>query len=148
MTMARRFLMSVGLAAALLVAPAFHRSALPGTPAFVHGSLVCQINTNRWLRANGYNDTGSPAARSVLRWRHVSRENAAFGDVHFNWRKGRPGAGHSQIVAGRRGGRLMCLNPSAARQAWVLKTCPAGGIFVRPGKSGSGKGRTARQRGR
>jgi hypothetical protein len=91
---------------------------------FVRGRLICAINVNNWLRAHGFSPTHSAAAKSFLRYLHVSPSQVRFGDVRFNYRKG---GGHVMVALG--GGR--CLNPSARRQTWVVKACPVGGVYVR-----------------
>ena len=91
---------------------------------FVRGRLICAINVSNWLRAHGFHSPASRSSKAFLKFAKVAAANARYGDIHFNYRKG---GGHVMIALGN--GR--CLNPSASRQSWVNRACPAGGLFVR-----------------
>lgn len=120
----------VGALALVFLAAGRFDAHTAGAPPFVRGRLVCAVNTGRWLALNGFRHTASWSSKSYLEFRRVSRAAARFGDVRFNFRKG---GGHVQPVIGWRGRVLWCQNPSS-RRGWVRKACPAGGVFVRPGR--------------
>jgi hypothetical protein len=91
---------------------------------FVRGRLICAINVSRWLRAHGFRSPNSASSKAFLRYAKVARANVRYGDIRFNYRKG---GGHVMIALGN--GK--CLNPSSRHQNWVVKSCPAGGIYLR-----------------
>ena len=91
---------------------------------FVRGRLICAINVSNWLRAHGFHSPESRSSKAFLKYARVAASNVRYGDIHFNYRKG---GGHVMIALGNG----QCLNPSSRRQTWVVKTCPAGGTFVR-----------------
>lgn len=125
----RRVVVVAGLALLFLAAGRFDGHTA-SAPPFVHGRLICAVNTGRWLAHNGFRHTSSWSSKSYLTFQRVSRSAARFGDVRFNYRKR---GGHVQPVMGWRGGKLWCQNPSS-RRGWVARPCPAGGVFVRPGR--------------
>ena len=93
-----------------------HSSVL-NPPAFIHGSLVCALNVNRFLRKIGRHGTKAASSFSFLKYQHTSAPHA--GDVVFNSRGKRQG--HVQIYDGN--GK--CWNPSSRKQRWVYQACNA-----------------------
>ena len=91
---------------------------------FVRGRLICAINVSNWLRAHGFHSPETKSSKAFLKYAKVAASNVRYGDIHFNYRKG---GGHVMIALGNG----QCLNPSSKHQTWVVKSCPAGGTFVR-----------------
>lgn len=96
-------------------------------PRFIRGPLVCAVNAEFLLRANGRRGTNSAWAKSYLQFQRVSLAQARPLDVAVCDRGGR--SGHVQIKD-----TVGWLNPSTSRQAWMRVSSPCRRLIavVRP----------------
>jgi hypothetical protein len=89
--------------------------AFQRTP-FIRGRLVCARNVEAALAARGIKGTGSALAKSYLAWGRASGPVPGAVAIFHRGRRG----GHVAIVHSVVNGRVIYLNPSARRQAWVI----------------------------
>lgn len=90
--------------------------AIGSTSRFIRGRLICAVNVNAALAANGIKGTGSAMARSFHTW--GQRSGPVPGAVAIFSRRG---GGHVAIVDSvRSDGTVIYKNPSARRQQWVV----------------------------
>jgi hypothetical protein len=83
---------------------------------FVRGRLICAVNVGRLLAARGIKGTGSALAKSYLAWGRASGPVPGAVAIFHRGRRG----GHVAIVHSVVNGRVIYLNPSARKQAWVI----------------------------
>lgn len=83
---------------------------------FIRGRLTCAANVGAELARRGIRGTGSRLAKSYLTWGRASGPVPGAVAVF-----GRLGGGHTAIVHSvTSSGRVIYLNPSSRRQAWVI----------------------------